>query len=657
MESMTYRILKEGLNGKSILFKTSKESPKDFIKNYDRDHYSSIYYYNEDHLSQFKKTGSIGGIKDVTTNILAFDFDCKEDLNKARKDALTLIERLRKVFKMTDNQLEIYFSGQKGFTLTLKMDKFLPPFKVAHLALNILGQELSTLDPSLYNASRILRIPNTKHQTSGLYKVQLSEEELKTLSIEDIKDIAQEPGELMSADEAIEIPEEMINIEEPTTEKTKYNADDAINFSKKPALWKNCKWSLAQGNFKNGERHSALMVLASTCRGLGFTKEMTYDLCKGALRRSVETYGKGTTDKSELFKNIIEDSIFTDNWEGGQYTCKKPGFLQTYCNSLGEHKCNDRDEVEDKPFVKFDEMFNDLVKFSQDFEKNILKTGIKKLDDNCILSVSTLNGLLGQPGAGKTTMAMDYLKYTSKNDIPSAFFSLDMGKPIVTAKIIQQRIGMNFLDSLQYVKDQTEAASILAKTIIREDYANVNFNFKSGLTVSDMKNMVTQQEQISGRKIKLVVIDYLECLSGPYSDSNANAGLLSKQLKDMANEIEVCVLLLLQTQKHATADISDPLLTMRNIKGASAIEQDCTTILTLWRDGYSPKYKDDDKYISFAVVKTRFGGQWMGDFSWNPIDGKICELTEEQERELYNFKKRKKEDKIAQLAASSKGWE
>lgn len=652
---MSYIRLTQGLNDKGILLKP--EEIKQHIKNWDKDYYASINHYNEDHYKQFQETKTVKRIEDVTTNVLAFDFDSAKDLNLARQDALTLVQRLRKVLGIKPTQLDIYFSGMKGFTLSIKMNKFLPPYKTAYLALNIFGNGLSTLDPSLYNASRILRIPNTRHQESGLFKVQLTYKQLQTATIDEIKEYAVEQQNIEVVDEAVNIPEDLLlEIPEPVVAEKSTTIVDPLDFSRKPKNWTSCKWSLLQGEIKPGQRHFSLMAIAATCKGLGFTKDITFDMCNGALKRSIDKYGQGSTTDEHLQENVI-NTVFSDEWTGGQYSCKVAGPLQTYCDSLGEHKCKDRDINKELPFVKFDEMFNDLVKFSRDFEKNILKTGIKTLDDNCILSVSTLNGLLGQPGAGKTTMAMDYLKYTSKNNIPSAFFSLDMGKPIVTAKIIQQRIGMNFLDALQYIKEQTEAASILAKTIIKEDYANVNFNFKAGLNVDDMKNMILQQEEMSGTKIKLVVIDYLECLSGPYSDTNANAGLLSKQLKDMANELEVCVLLLLQTQKHATPDISDPLLTMRNIKGASAIEQDCTTILTLWREGYNPKYRDDDRYISFAVVKTRFGGQWTGDFSWNPINGKIQELTQEQEREFHDFKARKKQDKISQLEASSKPWE
>ena len=654
MEHMSYLRFTNGVNDRGVLL-----TPEQLLTrkiNQDKDHYTSINHYTEDHFQEFKKTGTVLGIKDVTTNLLAFDFDSKEDLNKARKDALLLIQRLREVLKIKPHQLEIYFSGMKGFTLGLKMAKFLPPYKTGHLALNILGQGLSTLDPSLYNASRILRVPNTRHQDSGLFKVQLSFKELQTLDIDSIKELALEPRELKLVTETVDIPEEMVNIPEPVSEKKLY-ADSKADFARKPAMWKNCKWSLAQGNFKNGERHNALMVLASTCRGLGFTKEMTYDLCKGALRRSIDLYGQGTTDKTDLYKNIIEDSIFTDNWEGGQYTCKKPGFLQSYCDGLGEHKCKDRNIEEDKPFVKFDEMFDDLVKFSKDFEKNIITTGLVQLDKKLILSTSTLNGLLGQPGAGKTTMAMNYLKHSSKMGIPSAFFSLDMGKPIVTAKIIQQRVGLDFIEALNFVKTQAEEAKILAATIMKEDYANVNFTFKAGLTANDMKEMIKAQEAVIGKKVKLVIVDYLECIAGPYGDATANTGFIANVLKDIANELEVCILLLLQTQKHSTPEVSDALLSLKGVKGSSIIEQSCTTILTLWREGYSPKYVDDDKYISFAIVKNRFGSLWSGDFSWDGVTGNISSLTEEQKYELNNFKKRKKEAKMKEVEESGKAWE
>jgi len=644
-----YIRLTKGLKDKGVLV-----DPDDSVlelQGSDQDFYTSIYYYNQEQYEQFKKTGSVSGISDVVTDNLVFDFDCKENLELARQDAIQLISRLRSEFDAKKNNVKIYFSGQKGFTVATKVNGLMSPEQVAEISINMLGKDLKTLDKTLYNASRVLRVPGTRHPVSGLFKSELDLGDLKTMTIDAIKELATYSTQLSGDPEPLNF-----HVDVEIKEEKKISKYEDVDLSKKPYQWKNCKWSLAQGNFKSGERHQALMILASTCRGLGFTKDMTYDICKGALRRSVDKHGQGSTDKTELYKNIIEDTVFADGWEGGQYTCKKAGWLQDYCNGLGEHKCKDRDG-EDKPFVKFDEMAERFFKFAEDFEKNIMKTGIVELDENVLLSTSTLNGLLGQPGAGKTTMALNYLKNTSKNGIPSAFFSLDMGEPIVTAKIIQQTTGMSFKEATEFCKTQREEAKVLVKSILKEDYANVDFNYRSGLTASDMKELIKQQEEIIGRKIKLVVVDYLECLAGPYSDATANTGFIANQLKDLANELQVCILLLLQTQKHSTPDVSDPLLSLKGVKGSSVIEQSCTTILTLWREGYNPKYTEQDKYISFAVVKNRFGGLWAGDFSWNPVRGDILSLTEEQKYEFEEFKKRKRDDKIKNALEGNKAWE
>ena len=329
---------------------------------------------------------------------------------------------------------------------------------------------------------------------------------------------------------------------------------DPIDFSKKPQQWKNCKWALLQGNFKEGERHNALMVNAATCRGLGYDKETTYYMCKSAMKKQAALTGQDEFSKEELYTNIIEQSVFTDNWEGGQYSCQKPGWLQSYCQSLGEHKC--KAEKEEPPIFKVEEMGSLFSSYAQNFEQNIIKTGIKTLDNHVMLCASTLNGLLGQPGAGKTSMSLQYLLNTSIEGVNSTFFSLDMGMPIVYAKMIQKLTGRNFKDVLKIFKEDPKKSKELTEKL-KDLYKNVGFNFKSGMTVPDMKQTILEQEQQRGDKVKLVVIDYLECIAGPYSDQTANTGFIANQLKDLANELNTCVLLLLQTQKHSTPDVSE----------------------------------------------------------------------------------------------------
>lgn len=655
MEQMSnkYIRLTKSLYDKGILIKP--EDRDNHIEDRNKDYYTSLFYYTDEHLTKFKKTGTVKGIRDVKTDQIWFDFDSKTDPELARQDAMEIVSRLKKQ-GLKDKNIEIYFSGNKGYNVIVNLKRQLTPEQVYSLAINKYGKGLATLDSSMYDSVQILRVPYTKHNVSGLFKIPLTIEQLYLLTVDEVKKLA------ISLDTAPEEPEISIAnpddsfydlpVDKNVSRKNSYKLD----ISQKPAQWKNCKWSLMQGNFKEGERHQALLVIAATCRGLGYDKDTTYYMCKSALKKQSSITGQTEFPKEELYQNIIEQSVFQDGWDGGQYTCKKEGWLQTYCDTLGEHKCS-RTEESEKSSIEITEMSSQFRSFAVDFDKNVIRTGIKELDSHVKFLASTHNGVLGQPGSGKTTWALNYLHETSKTNIPSLFLSLDMSIPIIYAKLIQKIKGCDFDEALDIYKTGSKEVIEQLDTEITKQYKNVHFNFTTGLTVSDIKSLILEYNANNPtNKLKLLIIDYLECLQGPYSDPTANFGFISNQLKDVAKDTGVCSVLLLQTQKHSTPDISDPLLTMKAIKGSSIIEQSCSTILTLWREGYNPKTVADDKYISFAVVKNRFGSLWSGDFSWNGVRGEVRSLTPEERSELIDFKERKN----AQRAADSqqrKEWE
>jgi hypothetical protein len=73
---------------------------------------------------------------------------------------------------------------------------------------------------------------------------------------------------------------------------------------------------------------------------------------------------------------------------------------------------------------------------------------------------------------------------------------------------------------------------------------------------------------------------------------------------------------------------------MRNIKGASVIEQDCRVVLTVWRPGFSPTNPDLDKYASIAVVKNNMGPLNKFDFHWEGISGKLESMSDMDKQEF-----------------------
>lgn len=603
------------------------------------DWYASIYGYTEDQVKKFDNNGgSVAGITDVTTHQLAFDFDNKDNLDLARFDTIEAISRLEK-FNIKD--VQIFFSGNKGFSLVAYLNQEITPDQASNIAINKIGVGLKTLDKTLYNASRIFRVPGTKHPVSGLYKIPLSFFELANSTIDEIKDIAKEsflPGTVGINTPTIELF--VVDVEKKKKEYT-------FDINTKPEGWRNCKWSLLQGNFgeEQGERHHALIIIAATCRGLGYDKEQSYYMCKSALKKQAARTGRDEFPKEELWNNIIEESVFGDGWQGGQYTCSKDPWLHSYCEALGDLGCKDHEE-ESGPSVPHKQMWESLLLYAEEFEKNQIKTGLPSFDSNIVLSTSTLNGLLGQPGAGKTAFVTQLLKNASQSNISSMIFEMDMGQDIYAAKLIQYETGFPYKEALDLIKSDRKKAWALFEQVDPK-IKNIAFNYQSGLTVADIKRAIQEQNKQNGEgnQVRFVVIDYLECIAGPYGDATANSGFIANQLKDVANQLKVCILLLLQTQKHSTPDVSDPLMSLKGVKGSSLIEQSCSSIITLWREAYGPEWKNYDKYISFATVKNRFGQLWQGDFAWNGVKGETSEMAEEQMRSFKKFREFKVERK------------
>jgi KaiC/GvpD/RAD55 family RecA-like ATPase len=642
---MEYYNFKEGLNSKGKLMTLDQLSKLE--KDPNKDYYISIYKYNEEQKKRVEEKGTISGIRDVTTDILVWDFDSANNPDNARRDVVTLAHRLVDKYNVDPDSIQCYYSGSKGFHVVLYLgDKQVTPeeFKKATTSIS---EGLTTFDAVVSDPNRVIRMEYTKHPKTGLFKIPLHVSEVDEMNIEAIKTLAKTSREDMEFSAApVALPEVLFKAAEKKKEPVEIEES-----TKAPKGWRDYKWSIAQGNFESGERHQALMVLAATCRALGYDKEQTYYMCKSALKKQARRTGQDEFPKEELWENIIEESVFSDRWEGGQYSPKTNPWLKKYCEKMGF----DTEEKEEAPCVDLDTLTNQFTDYATNFEQNIIKTGITELDQNIMFSTSTLNGLLGQPGSGKTTMALNFLLNTSMNGVPSVFLSLDMGAPIVYAKLVQKATGLSFKKALElYRENPTKAKQI--SDVIKKEYKNVGFNFKSGLTVGDIKNIIQKQSEATGTRPRLLVIDYLECLAGPYSDATANAALIANQLKDLANEEEISILLLLQTQKHSTPDVSDPLLSMKQIKGSSVLEQACSTVLTIWREGYNPNFIDDDKYVSFAVVKNRFGSLWRGDFSWEPIRGMIRSLTEEERDEFEAFKERKKQQR-ANDARERSEWE
>lgn len=131
--------------------------------------------------------------------LLVLDVDRKEDLAVALADTRQLVRHLLVRYGSSiDDLVSIYFSGSKGFHVGIPMPAFSPtcgvPTTCKKLALAIAVSAGVTIDAACYDHQRLLRLPNSRHPKTGLYKRPLTLEELFRLRIGRIQDLARDPA-------------------------------------------------------------------------------------------------------------------------------------------------------------------------------------------------------------------------------------------------------------------------------------------------------------------------------------------------------------------------------------------------------------------------------------------------------------------------------
>lgn len=598
------------------------------------DYYTSIFRYNQSHYDYWKKNNTVSGIKDVVTSKILFDFDNAKDPEAARQDAITLVSRLLAKGIKPDN-IQVAFSGSKGFSVEVDSTSRFSQEEFKNITF-ALAEDLKSFDRVVNDSNRIVRVVATKHPKSGLYKFPLTVNQLSEFDIATIKNLASNvdniDAEVMSAwGEEVILPESIVQMRgSPKKEKKAETEVHDLDLSLRPKWLSEAKYALQEGFFEDGERNTACMILASSYKNQGFSKELTYNILKGTLRLRAQRLGHEEYDTKELWHTIIK-VVFSTDWKGGTYSYENTPLLQEVTKRLGLSE----PKSETSKTTVIGEVGNKFIDFAKNFDKNRIKTGIPELDEDIILTTGMVVGLLGAPSSGKTSHALNILEHSSKSGINCGMGSHDMYDALLFTRLLQKECPYDFKKITEMVKSgEMDNRLTTAWEKVTESYKNVAFNFQASPTVDNLYEFVDEYEVKHGSKMKLLIVDYLEKLAGPYSDATANSAYVAGRLADLAKERDLCVIILLQPQKQA-GDPSDALLSMRQVKGSSRVEQDLRLILTTWRPGFNPENNnEDDNFSSIAVVKNNMGPVGKYDFKWDGISGRIRGLMDGEREDL-----------------------
>lgn len=643
---MNYIRVCKGVQDKGILVPVDTNVYKGIDLN--NDYYTSAFLYNDEQYKTFKSTGTVAGITDTVTNKLYWDFDSADNLELAKEDARTLCGRLVKVYGLDSSTIALFFSGKKGFQVEVNFkDELFNPTQVKNICLNI-GEGLSTLDRQIYNANRILRLPLSRHQDTGLYKTPLDFSGLGDATIDDIKEEAKQSWDDANALKDIfhvaatnsrinQLKASTPKIENKKVNSVAYDISE-VEWSSKPKFLTPEKYLLSLGFFDSGERSHALMILGSTFKSLGFNETQTYHFLKSAAELQGERTGDDKFPKVEIYKNIIAQ-IYSPHWKGGVYSVNNDDVLREL-SALVPLSMKVGEESDVHGIEETGELF---VQYAKDIDKNTLKSGVKCLDDKMHIQVGRLYGIIGPPGAGKTSIGLTILNNTSVQGDHSIFFSYDMSKYDVYQKLIQKHTKKNRDALYKVYKEGSKEEQQKLSGAVNDQYKNVRFVFKTGQSIEEMRNTIISTEKKLGINIRLVIVDYLELVQSKYSDATQSSAEVIQGLREIAINMNKAVIVFLQPNKMSST-IDMPILSYNAAKGSSAIAQAVTAMLTIHRPGYSSRTPENDRFLSIDCVKNRAGPLFSADMFWDGLTGSIRDLSDDERMHLREVRKAKEEE-------------
>ena len=488
------------------------------------DWYRSLFYFGPDGKKYFDKNGGMGGYKgSAYTKSLIFDFDSK-NVDDARKDSITLLERLIELDIDVVSSCRIFFSGQKGFHVELLTGREFTPKEIKPICSN-LANGLKSFDPKVYNETRLFRLVNTKHQKSGLYKIELHPDDLLNKEMDLIKEQATKPSSgkdrtlkainadqldrLLALYEKTEVKKDTRSVVVDSTEDDNgIRGLDKIDFNNIPKGMPRCIYALSHGVMRAGagERNDLFLRLAAYYRNQGMAQKVCLSTLVGVAEMNAELYPEEDKYTEDELKHTVVASAYSENFKvipGNPGFSAEDELLKMYCDACEPYTdkaCivhgSKKKKNNSNKSVQIDDVFDSFNNFAKNFDKNSVKTGIDFMDTNMNIAVGTTTLLVGASGSGKTTLGLNIMENANALDQHTMFFSLDMHKNLVYLKLAKKITNYTQDELIAMFQRGDQKKLMEIKEAISAKYGKTYFNFSSTLSMDQIFSLIWSIESV-----------------------------------------------------------------------------------------------------------------------------------------------------------------
>ncbi|NBU44551.1 MAG: replicative DNA helicase [Betaproteobacteria bacterium] len=217
--------------------------------------------------------------------------------------------------------------------------------------------------------------------------------------------------------------------------------------------------------------------------------------------------------------------------------------------------------------------------------------------------------LAARPSMGKTALAINIAENVAVQEgLPVAVFSMEMGASQLAVRIVGS-IGRIDQGHLRTGKLSDDEWPRLTEAIEKLRNVSLHIDETPGLTTSELRANARRLSRQCG-KLGLIVVDYLQLMSGSSNDGNDNRatelGEISRGLKMLAKELQ-CPVIALSQLNRSVEQRTDKRPMMSDLRESGAIEQDADVIMFIYRDDYYNKDSKEPGVAEVIIGKQRNG--------------------------------------------------
>ena len=238
-----------------------------------------------------------------------------------------------------------------------------------------------------------------------------------------------------------------------------------------------------------------------------------------------------------------------------------------------------------------------------------LPTGFRDLDRQLAggFRPGNLIVLAGRPGMGKTSLAVNIGYQVSGSGVPVLVLSLEMPEQELADRLISQAGGV-YLSAVLAGDMEGETGERIMAGVSRLHEIPLVIDDQGGLSLFDVASKARSVKRKHG--LGLLVIDYLQLMTGEGDNRNQQIEQITRGLKALAKELDIPVVALSQLSRKCEERTNKRPMNS-DLRESGAIEQDADVILFVYRDEeYNPDSPDKGT-AEIIISKNRQGQNGM----------------------------------------------